>query len=236
MSTRYAIYFAPAKASPWWLFGTHWLGRNAFEDAPLTMPQTLQFAPDELLAITAEPRRYGFHATLKAPFRLSDKHTVDDLIERTLALAARLAPISLGTLQAQSLGKFVALLPERTPTELAALAAACVMELDDLRAPLSEQELARRQSGRLDAREMALLHRYGYPHVLERYRFHLTLTGPVDQATQQRVVHAVQAQVAHLNTAAPLVLDRLCIFVEPAPGASFKRITDLVLSNGLWCA
>jgi putative phosphonate metabolism protein len=230
MSPRYAIYFAPPKASPWWAFAAQWLGRNEFDDAPLTIPQTLQFAPDELLAITAEPRRYGFHATLKAPFRLSDKCSVDDLIARTQALANTLTPISLGPLQALSLGKFVALVPEKTPDELAALAAACVVDLDDLRAPLSDQYLARRQSGQLDAREMALLHRYGYPYVLERFRFHFTLTGPVDPPAQQRVVQAVQAQVAHLNTAAPLVLDRLCLFVEPTPGASFRRMADVALS------
>lgn len=230
MSPRYAIYFAPAKESPWWAFAAHWLGRNEFDDTPLTMPQTLQFAPDELRAITAEPRRYGFHATLKAPFRLGDNYRLDDLIQRTQALATKLAPLSLGPLRARSLGKFVALVPEKTPDALAALAEACVVDLDDLRAPLSEQDLARRQSGLLDARELALLQRYGYPYVLERFRFHLTLSGQVDHPTQQRVVHEVQAQVAQLNAAAPLVLDRLCLFVEPTPGASFRRIADVALS------
>lgn len=231
MSTRYAIYFAPAKESPWWAFAAHWLGRNEFDDGLLVMPQTPQCTPDELRAITAEPRRYGFHATLKAPFRLDEKYGLDDLIERTHALATTLAPMSLGPLQARSLGKFVALVPEQTPDALAALAETCVVELDDLRAPLSEQEFARRQSGgQLDERELVLLRRYGYPYVLERFRFHLTLSGPVDQPTQQRVLDAVQAQVAHLNAAAPLMLDRLCLFVEPTPGASFRRMADAVLS------
>lgn len=230
MSRRYAIYFAPPKESPWWAFAAHWLGRNEYDDAPLATPQTLSISPEELLSMTAEPRRYGFHATLKAPFRLSDKFSLDDLIKRTQALAATLKPISLGPLQAQSLGKFVALVPQNTSDELAALAAACVVELDDLRAPLSEQDLARRQSALLDARELALLQRYGYPHVLERFRFHLTLTGRLDQPTQLRVMHAVQAQVTHMNAVAPLMLDRLCLFTEPAPGASFTRIADMALS------
>ena len=230
MSARYAIYFAPPQESPWWLFAAHWLGRNEFDDTPLSMPQTLQIGSDELRAITAEPRRYGFHATLKAPFRLGDQHSLDELIKRTQALATRHAPMALGPLQALSLGKFVALLPEKTPDGLQALAAACVVDLDDLRAPLAEQDLARRQRGLLDARGLALLQRYGYPHVLERFRFHLTLTGPVDQPTRQRVVQTVQAQVAHLNTVAPLVLDRLCLFVEPTPGTSFRRIADVPLS------
>jgi len=230
VSARYAIYFAPPQESPWWLFAAHWLGRNEFDDTPLLMPHTLQIGPDELRAITAEPRRYGFHATLKAPFRLADKFSQHDLIKRTQTLASDFAPIALGPLQALSVARFVALLPEKTPDALAALADACVVELDDLRAPLSELDLARRQRGLLDARELALLQRYGYPHVLERFRFHLTLTGPVDQPTRQRVLQTVQAQVAHLNAVAPLVLDRLCLFVEPTPGASFRRIADMALS------
>jgi putative phosphonate metabolism protein len=224
MTPRYAIYFAPAKASPWWTFGSHWLGRNEFDDTalPLTEPQ--------LWDITAEPRRYGFHATLKAPFRLAEHKTLDDLISRTQALAANLAPLSLGSMQALSLGKFVALCPSTLPPYLAALAEDCVVGLDDLRAPLTEQDLVRRQVGQLDAREMELLHRYGYPYVLERFRFHFTLTGPVDQPARQRVIQAVQEQVAHMNAVAPLVLDRLCLFMEAAPGSSFRRIADVALS------
>jgi hypothetical protein len=76
---------------------------------------------------------------------------------------------------------------------------------------------------------MELLHRYGYPYVLERFRFHFTLTGPVDQPTRQRVIQAVQEQVTHMNSVAPLVLDRLCLFVEPTPGSSFRRIADVAL-------
>lgn len=230
MTPRYAIYFAPAKESPWWDFGANWLGRNEFDDAPLAAPVCLPIAPDELFAITSEPRRYGFHATLKAPFRLSAGRTSDDLMARMAALAANLAPVVLGPLQALSLGKFVALLPVKSTGDLAALAEACVVGLDDMRAALSEEDLARRQIGQLDARAMELLRCYGYPYVLERFRLHFTLTGPVDQPTRQRVIQAVAERVSQLNTAAPLLLDRLCLFKESAPGQPFRRIADMVLS------
>lgn len=61
---------------------------------------------------------------------------------------------------------------------------------------------------------------------MERFRFHLTLSGPVAPSTAQRVLQAVADPVARLNTTAPLLLDRLCLFVEPAPGQPFKRILD----------
>ncbi|TXT41503.1 MAG: hypothetical protein FD135_134 [Comamonadaceae bacterium] len=223
MTQRYAIYFAPAQASPWWTFGAHWLGRNEFDDSPkpLTEPQ--------LRDSTAEPRRYGFHATLKAPFRLAEGQTLGDLIHRTQALAADLAPVALGPMQALSLGQFVALCPTTQPPGLAALAESCVLRLDDLRAPLTQQDLARRQVERLDARELELLHGYGYPYVLERFRFHFSLTGSTDQPTRQQVIQAVQEQVTHLNAVAPLVLDRLCLFMEPTPGVAFRRVADVEL-------
>lgn len=229
MTARYAIYFSPAQHSSWWTFGAHWLGRDECMDAPLTQPLLAQFAPAELHAITAEPRRYGFHATLKAPFFLKDGHSADELMARLQALAATLTPVRLGPLQPLTLGNFVALVPAAPPDELAALAAACVTGLDDLRAPLSEADLARRRAQQLDVREQELLHRYGYPFVLERFRFHFTLSGALNGPDAQRMVQAVAAPVAQLNATAPLLLDRVCLFMEPALGQPFKRLTDVGL-------
>ncbi|HVE52299.1 MAG TPA: hypothetical protein VNB23_02820, partial [Ramlibacter sp.] len=61
---RYAIYYAPAVGSPWWKFGAGWLGRDEQRDAPLPQPPLHGLQPDEFARVTAEPRRYGFHATL----------------------------------------------------------------------------------------------------------------------------------------------------------------------------
>lgn len=231
MSARYAIYFAPDRHSPWWAFGAHWLGRNEHDNTALPQPRLEELSPAELAAITAEPRRYGFHATLKAPFRLLSDHAEADLVAQLGRLVQTLAPVSLGTLRAKCLGDFVALVPDADPAGLQTLAAACVTGLDDLRAPLDESELARRRKAGLDVRGNELLARYGYPFVLERFRLHLTLTGPVGPDMAQRVLHAVDSDVARLNDEAPLLLDRLCLFVERSPGAAFQRIIDVRLSQ-----
>ena len=230
MSARYAVYFAPARDSPWRRFGAHWLGRDEHDSTAL--PQTLleTISAEELTRITHEPRRYGFHATLKAPFRLADGYDDTDLVARLGALALTLQPVALGPLRPAFLGDFVALIPESPPAALDSLAAACVTELDDLRAPLQSAELARRRVDWLDARHAELLARYGYPYVLERFRLHFTLTGPVDEAVAKRVERAVASDTARLNAEAPLWLDRLCLFVEPTPNAPFHRIIDLTLS------
>ena len=230
MSARYAVYFTPAKDSPWWRFGAHWLGRDEHDSKALPQPPLETISAEDLTRITHEPRRYGFHATLKAPFRLADGYDDTDLVARLGALALTLQPVALGPLRPAFLGDFIALIPESPPAALQSLAAACVTELDDLRAPLQSAELARRRVDRLDARHAELLARYGYSFVLERFRLHFTLTGPVDEAIAKRVERAVALDTSRLNAEAPLWLDRLCLFVEPTPGAPFHRIIDLTLS------
>ena len=197
------------------MFGSSWLAGDAFGG--------------RMAALTAEPRRYGFHATLKAPFRLAQGGDAQTLLARVAAIARRWQAMPLGTLVPAHLDGFVALVPVQPHAVVDTLAAQCVTELDDLRAPLDAAELARRDPQRLDARGRELLERYGYPHVLERFRFHLSLTGPVDAGTAVRLVAQLAPAVARLNAEAPLWLDRLCVFHEPAPGAPFVRLHDVEL-------
>ena len=229
MTMRYAIYYAPAHSSPWWTFGAGWLGRDETHDGTPPGFAAPMLPEPERRRITSQARRYGFHATLKAPFHLRSGVTPAELLVRARSLAQRLRPVPLSPLQVRRLGPYVVLLTPDHHTAAADLANACVTELDDLRQPLTPDDLARRQPATLDARELELLHRYGYPHVLERFRFHLTLTDPVNEAQAALVTEAVSAQVARLNAQTPLTLDRLCIFEEPAPGQAFRRLHDLVL-------
>jgi len=229
MTVRYAIYYTPAQHSRWWEFGSRWLGRDECRDELLAQPVTTLLATSELFEITSEPRRYGFHATLKAPFPLRESHSEDDVVARMQTLARTLQPVALGKLQARLLGNFVALVPSTPTNELQVLAAACVTELDDLRAPMSDAEHHRRNAAHLDMREKVLLDRYGYPYVLDRFRMHFTLSGPVSASTADRVLHSVASPLNLLNSSEPLVLDRLCLFVEPAPGHAFRRVTDVEL-------
>jgi putative phosphonate metabolism protein len=228
LTPRYAVYFAPPPQSLWWHAGSHWLGRDEFTDE-LLMPQAdMPFEAAQWQAITAEPRRYGFHATLKAPFRLGGGRSENDLLARLRALADSLQPVALGPLSAVTMGPYVVWAPSAPSPELASLAAHCVTELDDLRAPLTPAELARRQPETLDARGLELLQRYGYPHVLERFRLHFSLGGPMDAATAQRVIAMWAPHTAQLNQQ-PLLLDRLCLFVQAQAGQAFRRVGDALL-------
>lgn len=226
MNGRYAIYYAPAPSSAWQEFGSRWLGRD--ESTGETLPFPAGAAADHG-ALTEEPRRYGWHATLKAPFRPACPP--NELFDRVNAIARRMRPLPLGTLVPVYMDGFVALVPARESHAVEALAAVCVTELDRCRAPLSAQELARRRPERLDARGLELLTLYGYPHVLERFRFHMTLSGPLDTARAGELVARLAPEVARLNRSQPPLLDRLCVFHERAPGEPFMRVHDAAFAR-----
>ena len=225
---RYAVYFAPHRDCPWRAFGASWLGRDEIQDAPWPRPAEGGGTAD-IAAWTAGPRRYGFHATLKAPFRLSHGHSADDLLARLRQLARQQRCVPLGRLEPVWMDGFVALVPAAAPPALQSLAAACVTELDELRAPATQAERERRSIPADDVRGRELLERYGYPHVLERFRFHMTLTGPVAAPVAQEIIARVTPAVDRLNEQAPLTLDRLCLFAQPSPHASFRRLADVEL-------
>lgn len=229
MNGRHAVYFAPATGAPWWRFAAAWLGRDEVRDLPVPQEVPAGLNAQAWAALTAEPRRYGFHATLKAPFRLRTGTDAALLRQRLAQLAAGLQPVPLGRLVPVWMDGFVALVPATPVRELGALAARCVVELDDLRAPLDPAELARRKPENLDSRGRQLLAEYGYPHVLERFSFHLTLTGPVDSDVAGRLVAQLAPRLLELEAAQPLVLDRLCLFHEAAAGAPFTRVHEELL-------
>lgn len=224
---RFAVYYAPAADSPWWRFAAGWVGRNELSGEPLPQPCPPGFTHDTFAQLTAEPRRYGFHATLRPPMRLNT--TAAAFFGRVESLAAQLRAVPLGTLVPVYMDGFVALVPSARNPALGTLAAHLVTGLEPLREPLNDAERARRKPDQLDGRGRELVDQYGYPGVMERFRFHMTLTGPVDTATAGRLVAHLAAPMSRLNQEAPPVLDRLCVFHEPEPGAPFRRVRELVL-------
>jgi putative phosphonate metabolism protein len=229
-AARYAVYFAPAVDSPWWRFGTGWLGWDEKHGQALAQPGLSGFGAEQFHVLTGEPRRYGFHATLKAPFRLREGVDETLLRHRFEALARELRALPLGALQPGMLDDFVALQPQPRQPAVAALAAKCVLVLDDLRAPLTNDEILRRHPERLPLQARELLQRFGYPWVLGLFRFHMTLSGPVDPATGELLVERAARAVDALNAQHPPMLDRLCLFREDHPGAPFLRVHEEVLA------
>ncbi len=172
---RYAAYYTPPPGAFADLAGA-WLGWDADRGAEPARPDVAGL-PRDADGITAMPRKYGFHGTLKAPFRLARHKTGAELADACAALAMRLRPVVFPGLDFAVIGGFLALVPEGDPAPLDALASVVVADLDGFRAPPAPEEIARRTPERLSGRQRALLDRWGYPYVMEEFRFHLTLTG-----------------------------------------------------------
>ncbi len=212
--TRYAIYFAPPAKAEWSQFASQWLGWDLETGAPRAQPEVPGL---DLEAITAVPRRYGLHATLKPPMRLAPGTTLTDLQQACSALATRHAPVTLERLHLARLGRFLALRVRGTETALNALARACVTDLDAFRAPASAAELTKRRGAGLSAAQEANLLRWGYPHVMEAFRFHITLSGKLPKSDLPAVEAALQARLIPLLPQ-PFVIRDLALVGEDETG------------------
>jgi len=193
--TRYAIYYAPPATADWSRFAASWLGWDMETGAELPHPD---IAGLDVAEITAVPRKYGLHATMKPPMRLAKGQTQAALEDACAALAERQQPVTLDGLQLARLGRFLALRPVGDETALNALASACVRDLDPFRAPAPEAELARRRAAGLSAEQDENLSRWGYPYVLGQFRFHITLTGKLPKPQLPLVEDALASHLLPL--------------------------------------
>ena len=220
---RVAVYYAPRPNDPLFAAAASWLGRDPESDALAPQPEV-----DGIAEVTAEPRLYGFHATLKPPMRLAEGRQWFDVLTAARELADRTAAFMLPHLSVQDLHGFLAL-RETTPcAPLQALADACVEHLDPLRAPPSEAELARRRRGKLTAEQDAMLVRWGYPYVFSTWFFHMTLTRRLTADEKARYQPAAEAYLARALSVPRLVED-ICLFTQAAPDAPFVIAERLTL-------
>ena len=212
MSDRFAIYFAPQRGSLLDQLADAWLKRA--DVAPL--------------AVSA--RRYGFHATIKAPMQLSQDRKE---LEQALAqFTARRRPVALDALGPRLIDGFLALTTEPQPAALTNFAEEVVTAFEPFRMPLDAAERERRLKAPLTPRQVELVDRYGYPYVLEEFQFHMTLTDRLPGYLRGQMMAYARAWFAAALDQ-PVALDRLVLFREPTPGANFVRLQDYPLEQAL---
>ena len=223
---RFAIYAAPG-VRPSDTAGVllrrkaeQWLGRSVSSD-PVTPGIPAGWIRAAVDAMTVDARRYGFHATLKAPFRLAEGRTPEELDAAVARFAAGTAAAVIPQLTLGRLGAFFALVPGTQAPGLHALADDVVMAFDDFRAPATEAELARRSQAQLTPRQRELLGTWGYPYVLDEFGFHLTLTDRVPREQRPTVERVLTDWFAEL-LGADVPVDALGVFTEAAPDAPFE--------------
>lgn len=234
---RFAAYYTPAPDSALWKAGNRWLGLDPVSGQAL-VPSIQGYPPEVASAnvairvpdLMATPRRYGWHATLKAPFTLAPGITMGALHETMLALCASHSAFVLPALKVQRIGNFLALLPAQALPEIQTVADACVMGLHPLAQALQHSELQRRRCRGLTVEEENMLQQWGYPHVLKQFQFHMSLTGPLTEVSDEAIQLLIEQAQASFEGLPPSRFDSLTLVGEPVAGAAFSLIHRYALS------
>jgi hypothetical protein len=217
---RAAIYYAPAADDPLWLAGCQWLGRDPESTKDCAQPDVAG-----LHDATCSPRRYGFHATLKPPITLA--HGLDRFIDDLRAVVSHVRPFAAPTLAVARIDGFVALVEATPSARLRAIADRCVIEMDHHRVPETPDQIARRSVG-LDPTATTYLTRFGYPYVLDKWRFHMTLTerlpacDPIEAAARRHFTACCAMERS---------IDGLAVYVEQEPGAAFDVVARVAFGG-----
>ena len=229
---RYAIYFVPPPSSRLYRYGSAILGFDSYTGNSVAFPESFGGGAVNWNELTAAPRRYGFHATLKAPFFLAPSCTEQQLVNALQSFAG-LGHAAHGFEPAlREIEDFIAVAPQEAESSLNALAASCTTIFDAYRAPMSPQERARRLASGLSQSQIQNLDRWGYPFVLAEFRFHMTLTGAVPQRRKQAVLAALREGLHHMKVEPSITIERLALMKQETPDAPFRVLDEAVLNVG----
>lgn len=211
--SRYAVYYAP-RPGAFADAGAIWLGRNCQTGFSLAQPK-LQGPLADLAPLTTKPRKYGFHGTLRAPFRPAKGEDEASVAACLADLAKRLGPARCDGLEVGNpYGFGLALKPVGEEAEILKLAADVVEHTDRLRAPLKPEEIAQRELAEdLNPRQRFYLHRWGYPMVMEELCFQLTLSNRITAKVQLELESAASRHFEKVLPV-PFVIEDLCLFGE----------------------
>src|SRR6185437_5207903 len=120
---RYAIYYAPPAGAALDDFGASLLGYDAWTGKDLVVPEQIAQSVPDWIEVSSDPRKYGFHATLKAPFTLAADRREDELLAACETFAATARAIPIITPVVDAIGGFIAVVPAEPVSALQRLAA-----------------------------------------------------------------------------------------------------------------
>jgi hypothetical protein len=229
---RYAIYFAPPRGSALWGFGNSWLGRDVETGEELRRPAIIGLEDVDIDELTSSPRLYGFHATIKPPFRLSNPFDLGDLVKSLEEFAAARKSFECSLAGPSEIGNFIAFALGYASAEMDSLASEAVEFFDLYRSPLTDKELRKRRSVSLTSRQEENLQNWGYPYVKEDFRFHMTLTNAVKTvALRSRLKEALSDAAQTAGVIGPTEISGLALYEQPGLGMPFKLLRRFPFQN-----
>jgi len=230
---RHAAYYAPPQQSRLAQLGAQWLGRCAQSRRAMPQPDFPQCAAGILRGYTAAAARYGWHATMKAPFALKPGLEMDAIPAAFKAFAQDQTALTLPPLTLRHMGDYLALVPEAPSGAMQALAFDCVRALHPLAKPLSDPQIAQRRTTPLTPAQDAMLLQWGYPFVGDAFQWHMTLTGSLNKLTASEVQGLQEAAQDWFEPVLrqPVELDAICWFIEPVAGGDFYEAQRFALGH-----
>lgn len=229
MTSRYAIYYVPSRDSALFRFGSSVLGYDCASGRDVTLPIHSDLAALAPLDLAFEARKYGFHATLKAPFELAAGQSEALLLQHAEKLFSGVAPAWLGRMKVDELGDFLALRPKSASEAVTRLAGHCVAAFEPFRAPLSTADRERRVKAHLTDRQITHLDRWGYPYVFEDFRFHMTLSDRLPDRQRKSALTAITELYARLDE--PVTIDAVSVVRQANKAARFVIIERFALAG-----
>jgi putative phosphonate metabolism protein len=227
---RYAIYYVATPGSDLDRFGAQLLGYDALGGADLPFPDDIIETMPDWRDLTRDPRKYGFHATLKAPVALAPGKTEAELLAACETFAGSPRPIPVIQPVVDSISGFVAVVPAEPSAELLRLAADCVRDFDQFREPLTPEDRARRNPSALTPRQREHLERWGYPYVMEDFRFHMTLTGRLDAVRREPVLTMLRQRFSAIGLKT-LAIDRIALCRQNEAHSRFGIVMHYLLKR-----
>ncbi len=208
---RYAIYYSPEPGSPLDTFGHAWLGDNGKTGAAATAAGngTSRNAP-----ITGNTRRYGFHGTFKPPFELNPSTSPESLLETAKVFARSLSPVEIPPLELAVIGKFIALTPTKQSAALEKLAAACVRAFEAFRKPATDDEVKNYKLNKLTVHQEQMLEHWGYPYVMEEFRFHISMTDRIDSDAERDAAMATLQRLGAPVLGKSIIVREITVFSQ----------------------
>lgn len=213
---RMAIFYAPGSQTPLADFGAKWLGWNVERSHTVPHPE-IDGLPAPISDLVATPQKYGFHGTLKAPFRLHGDQTIDGLKGAMKSFSDQRKPFAIGKMKVAKLGSFIAIIQENQSDEFANFASNIVMHFEDYRAPLTDEDIAKRRKAKLTPRQDELMLKWGYPFIFDQFKFHLTLTGKLSEQNAQTVCDRLTDHLKPILDTPVEAVD-LCLYGEREDG------------------
>ncbi len=229
---RYAIYFVPAADSKLYRYGSAILGYDCYTGASVDFPAEFGNGAVNWNELTTPPRRYGFHATLKAPFHPSPSCTERQLVNALQNFGGLGHAVRSFAPTVRLLDGFFAVVPRQAATALDALAASCTTLFDAYRAPMSPQQRAQRIALGLSRSQIENLDRWGSPYVLAEFRFHLTLTGRVAPSRRKAIIATLLDTFHRMGVERSIAVDRLALVRQETPDATFRVVSECRLGSG----